>query len=932
MNVNVNGPAPGIPQDAEVFTFSFGATWFLLIAMLITLAEATLLFAQAWYTVDPTTRLTQIPEGVFYALLTELNWRLLRRSFARIAVNSEGIWQRRGGSTAFIAWNDLASVHANDTQQRLELTDGRGVVSLSVGYQIGSFERLRAYILSRLNAQTQRERPGTSVFRHSSDNQIVYATVAALLLFFAWHMQHNLGFPFSVCLVAAVVMVFLVLREPTTLAISHGGVTVHYLIYQSDIPFSSIAAVDFSDLRYRGNVWAGVRITTHRGARIRLSRFREGSVAIYEALQEARKAAALWQEAALSPSIVPDPDASIAPPISVPARRTGPLASRSVRFAFVAIVVALLGMFGGLGHTKVGKALSEGMASRTQSTPDYPPHRGPIAQLSQLQGSGIVYLVQMGSHSQSYSLAEFAHWLHDKYAIDVQVLPAMAIDPSAWDAKRHQFVAEQLYAQLKQRHPDLALNPNAFLIGFTDADMYSVNQMWSSSFTQRDMLRAAVISSDDMGDTPWQLAHLAASAAIDRFRNRMRRILLKDVAILYWHLPLNNDPTSLLHNPLDPDIPTEDIYQSDLDPALSHAGQTVDDPCVYFTYSDKAGLALLPGSVVRDCGDVQDPIEDESVEVFEVVLRSGLLIDEHTDLYLPDTIPIAFQRITRDGGYGHQPFGISGSDNYDEVLGSADNIHVSVESTNSYLDLIRVPQWLSILPLIKYVGGDRARAWVPSVRGGSYRTVWQYQLAWHALPFEHYDLQRFNGDTKTFLPCGDVQGLDCMLVDVHNSLGHELKIDRDSLRRLARITSPNGSWVSVGTESDRCIRAVHDSAGRTVLYGYGPARNLTSVTYSSGEVYRYTYDDAQHILSLAVSANADSQPRIVLRNEYQDKMLKKMMLPDGSVYTFDYNSTDRLKTHNATIHMPDGRIFDVGIGDALTTVHEIPAWSSAARN
>jgi len=47
----------------------------------------------------------------------------------------------------------------------------------------------------------------------------------------------------------------------------------------------------------------------------------------------------------------------------------------------------------------------------------------------------------------------------------------------------------------------------------------------------------------------------------------VRRILLKDVAMLYWRLPLNNDPTSVIFNHLDPGILAEDIYESDLDPA-----------------------------------------------------------------------------------------------------------------------------------------------------------------------------------------------------------------------------------------------------------------------------------------------------------------------------------------------------------------------------
>lgn len=169
-----------------------------------------------------------------------------------------------------------------------------------------------------------------------------------------------------------------------------------------------------------------------------------------------------------------------------------------------------------------------------------------------------------------------------------------------------------------------------------------------------------------------------------------------------------------------------------------------------------------------------------------------------------------------------------------------------------------------------------------------------------------------------------------MLIDVHDSQGRELRIDRDSQRRLTRVTSPNGSWLGVATESDRRIRAIYDSARRTVLYGYDPARNLTSVTYPSGEVYHYTYDDAQQILSVAVSADASSEPRSVLRNEYQSKMLTKMTLPDGSVFTFDYDSTDRMNVHHATVHTPDGRIFNLAIGNPWATVHETAAPFSAA--
>jgi YD repeat-containing protein len=939
-NSNISVSAPSIPPDAKVYAFAASATWIFLLAMLMALAEAILLFYRAWNTADPSTRITQIPEGVFFALVAELNWRFLRGSRTRIAVNSQGIWRRQGNSIAFLAWSDVASVRANDALQRLEIADGRDLTTIRVEYQIGNFESLRDYILSHSAQQAQLEKPG-SVFHVASGNKIIYGAIAAVLLFVAWMSQHHSGQTLVVPLLLGVVLLFLVLREPTSVVIGHDAIAIHHLGFQRDISFDSIANVSIVDFRYRGNVWPAVVIVTVRGARIRLTRFREGSVALYEAITAAQRLAAATQSSVVATS--PGQDAHIdAPQLSLtpaarpllqtaPVRRTSPSSARNLGLAFGVVIFTAVAILGGLGKTRIGKALGEAIASRQQSAPEYPMHHGPVAPLNKLKGSGTVYLVQMGDHTQPYSLTDFAEWLRKKYSIDVQVLPAMAVDPSAWDARRHQYVAEQLYAQIKQQHPDLAQNRNAFLIGFTDADMYSVNTMWSSTFTQRDKLRAAVISSDGMGDTAWQRTHLPASAASDRFLDRIRRILLKDVAILYWHLDVNDDPSSLLHNPLDPDIPVGDIFESDLDPALSPEGVRVYEPCLYLIYSDKGGIAPFPGPVIRDCGEVQDPLDDESVEVFQVVLRLGLFIDKHTDIYLSDTIPIQFQRAIRDGGYGKQPFGSSGSDYYDQVLGSADNIHVFLEEDDgTRYNMIRRPEWLPVLGLVKYVGGEEAQAYVPGARVGTYQTVWQYQLAWHELPYEQYDLQRFNGETKTFLPCSGVPDLDCMLVDYHDSQGRELKIDRDNLRRLTRVTSPNSSWVSVATEDDRRIRAVYDSNNRTVLYGYDAAHNLSSVTYPSGEVYHYTYDDTHHILSVAVSVDATSEPRMVLRNEYQNKLLTKMTLPDGSVYSFDYDSADPMAVHHASILTPDGRRFNLDIGDPWTRVHEIPAPRSAA--
>ncbi len=204
----------------------------------------------------------------------------------------------------------------------------------------------------------------------------------------------------------------------------------------------------------------------------------------------------------------------------------------------------------------------------------WPTHNGPIADISDLHGSGTIYLVQLTPHKVPYSVDDLALWLHTRYGLDARILPPEPLPSSAWNSRRRQYVAELLFAEIKKEHPELAANPDAWLIGVTDADMYSVASQGSSTFTQRDGERAAVISSASLEDqSRWWRRPLQSKVAIEDLQARLRRVLLKDVAMLYWQLPVNNDPSSLLHQPEDPDLPTEDIYASDLDPARSSWGQ-----------------------------------------------------------------------------------------------------------------------------------------------------------------------------------------------------------------------------------------------------------------------------------------------------------------------------------------------------------------------
>jgi len=535
-------------------------------------------------------------------------------------------------------------------------------------------------------------------------------------------------------------------------------------------------------------------------------------------------------------------------------------------------------------------------------------HEGPVAKLSELHGHGTIYLVQLTPHNAPYSAEELAQWLHTRYGLDARTLPPEPLPKSAWKGWRRQYVAELVYEEIKKTHPALAANENAWLIGLTDADMYSVMNRWSSTFTQRDGERAAIISSAELEDNPRWWGLEKHPAARGNLQARLRRVLLKDVAMLYWHLPVNNDPSSLLHQPEDPDLPTEDLYESDLDPAQSPWGQLEGEPCVYFRYSAKTGVEILPGRLIRTCQEIPTSQEDDSAELFEVDLRLGTMIDRRTDVRIPGTMPIAFERALRPGWKKDNPFGVSGDDGYDSFLGSADNVYISVIADDGgRVQMVRDPIWLSFLPWVKYVDTEFS---------GHF-----YEMRWRAGPYEHYDLRRFDGEVESYLPC-DSPTQYCYLNGIRDGDGQELKFQRDGKRRLLQVTSSDGSWLKLRYGTGFRIEEADPSSGSTVRYGYNQRDQLTSVTYSNGEMFSFDYDDANELTAFSASPDGRTKPKVLLSSRYEHGMLRSQTLTDGSTYEYSYGPVNDMQTRVAMVKAPDGKVYTIQRYGDLSLVWE----------
>jgi YD repeat-containing protein len=285
-----------------------------------------------------------------------------------------------------------------------------------------------------------------------------------------------------------------------------------------------------------------------------------------------------------------------------------------------------------------------------------------------------------------------------------------------------------------------------------------------------------------------------------------------------------------------------------------------------------------------------------------------LLIDKHSDFYLPDSVPIQFQRAVRDGWKGPMGFGISGSHNYDRYLTSADmrRITVLMEDGGRY-ELIRVPAWLSSLSFVKYVDADYSGKLL--------------EMRWRGGPYGHFDLKHFDGRVETYLPSNSPKEVS-YLNGYRDAKGEELVFKRDNRRRLMSLISPNKSWLQLTYGAGDRIAKINDSRGRTVHYSYDERGRLISVTYPSGENFHYEYDNTQHILTFSVATDAKTAPRILLRNEYDQNLLAKQIFADGKTYTYSYDKTDAGDIRSAVVRAPDGTIFDVDISEWDSAVRE----------
>ena len=484
----------------------------------------------------------------------------------------------------------------------------------------------------------------------------------------------------------------------------------------------------------------------------------------------------------------------------------------------------------------------------------------------ELRGRGAVYLVPLGT-IKSIAVPALIEDVRRRYGTALQVL--LPVSPSEWarNAARKQFVAEDLVTVMKLAYPKLAADPEAVLIGLTDEDMYISGIRWHYAFSYREEERFAIISS----------AHLSEGedekpVSREVLHKRIRRMLLRDIGVLYYRLQLSNDYNSVLYEDIEDASELDDLGDGYLTTDASvradlhiHNG----DPCFilrHYTEPERDHPIL---GTVSDCSGYY---KDANLDTVQIDLRYGLLLDQRTDFLIPDRVPLELTRVLRTQDSRDRAFGVGGNHNLNMFL-------VGDKWPFTWIDLIlesggrshfRRFNWGFGYWDARYTNRDAERN---EFSGSTIQWAWPgWRLNNGGEVYEFPDGGRADRPEQAALVA--IKGYD----------GSRLTLPRDAAGNLLRAHSPSGNELIFKYDSDNRVIEVDRNNGGTFQYSYDATGHLSQVTDMDHRVTSYGYDEFGRINRIA----QNGMTICTLRFGAKDRVASET-LADGRTYYFHYS-------------------------------------------
>jgi YD repeat-containing protein len=465
-----------------------------------------------------------------------------------------------------------------------------------------------------------------------------------------------------------------------------------------------------------------------------------------------------------------------------------------------------------------------------------------------------VYLVPFGL-DDGESLDWAPAYYQAKLGIEVFVLSPLPVDESVVDAKRHQLDGEKCLDYARKKHPELWADPSAILVAVTSRDMFIRSFRWAYAENLREDSRYALVSSARL-----QPASLLNKWNPEWLASRREKMLTKNIAILYFDLPMSSDYTSLLSGGVlsgsKVDCMTGLIIGAEgkWDPFIDEGEPQV---AIY----DEPGKPLL-----WHMGYSLETLPDTSAQVFGAYLESGIFMLRQNDFRFDGEYALELKRAYDSQDDHSRAFGIGAMHSLDIIL---------VGQMGSHVDLM-------------FEDGDRVRfehSAVASGIGDTYvATSGDYTTAVYA--GDTWTVTRRDG-WKFYFPYRPTALPDkvTVLTGFADPGGHLYRMERDSLGVLLSVVTPGGQWLHFENDSGHRIRRIEASTGRVVNYEYDGKGCLSRVSDSEGHVELYTYNDRGQMLTAAHGANEAP----VLTNKYNNSgNIKTQTMADGQKFQYHY--------------------------------------------
>jgi YD repeat-containing protein len=512
------------------------------------------------------------------------------------------------------------------------------------------------------------------------------------------------------------------------------------------------------------------------------------------------------------------------------------------------------------------------------------------ANLSELHGEGEVYLVPIGT--QAIAPGPVLEHYKSKFNLTVHVLPALPVESRAFDAKRKQYILEEMIEQMKRAHPDLAKDANAVMIGLTNEDIYARSNGEDYVCTYRTESRFAVVSTRRMDDAFW-----GSAAKPDLTLRRLEHTLTKDIAVLHYNLSLSADPDSVLDDEKLPDGRPDDLWESDIHPEESAYGLTGTRYCMTLFYSYRTGQTVLSPRGT-DCS--LPDWRSTDLETFHIFPQSGRLSIYKTDFNLGGKPEIVFTRVSLPQSKLSHAFGRGADHFYNTHLvpwnpAQMDAVDLMFPSGGRW-HFERTSPGHGFSPEMVFTSKEE---------GDFYGA----RITWDGT---NYVVTQASGESYLYLPCSG--NSRCLENAYQDAYGHKLVYTRSPDQSLTQLQSGQKS-LTLSYDASARISTIEDQSGHTLRYDYDDAGYLSKVTTANGVVTSYDRSSDGHSLAVSVSTSGRPQTTIFMARFDDNGRIVKATLPGHGDYTFAYDLDDRQVT-SALITSPEGQKLRVDYYDS----------------